>query len=391
MKIVLAYSGGLDTTVSIRWLKEKYNADVITVTVNVGQEEDFEEIEKRAYEAGASKHYTIDAIDEFADKYITFGIKMNGLYEDAYPLSTALARPLIVEKVIEIAKREGTEYVAHGSTSKGNDQVRFDLTAKALYPEVKIITPARVWGMTREEEIAYAKKYNIPIKEESKVYSIDENLWGRSIEGDQISDPSVEVPEDAFKWTRRTKTGKLKISIEFEKGVPVALNGEKMRLSKLISILNTELGSYGFGRIDHLENRVVGFKSREVYEAPAALALTTAHKDLEKMIYTPHELRFKRIIDQQWSDLVYQGLWIEPLREVLQKTGDELNKWVEGEVKLEVEGNSIRILGRESKYSPYSESIASYSKGWYPTDEMARGFIEIWGMHSLLSRKSRGI
>jgi len=389
MKIVLAYSGGLDTTVAIRWLKETFNADVITVTVDVGQKDNFEDIEKRAYIAGALKHYTVDAKKEFAEKYISYAIKMNGLYEDVYPLSTALARPLIAEKVVEIAKKENADMIAHGSTSKGNDQVRFDLTVKALYPDVKVIAPARIWKMTRESEIEYAKQKGIPIKAESSKYSIDENLWGRSIEGDIISDPSVEVPEDAFEWTKKRSNEKLKLTIGFDKGIPVSLNGEKMDLVKLIQLLNELAGSRGFGRVEHLENRVVGFKSREVYEVPAALILINSHKDLEKTVYTPLEYRFKKTLDAQWSDLVYQGLWFEPLRETIQLAGDNLNKWVCGEVKIEIDGDGMRILGRESKYSPFSEKIASYNKGWYPTDEMARGFIEIFGMHSLLTRQVR--
>jgi len=389
MKIVLAYSGGLDTTVSIRWLKETFNADVVTVTVDVGQKEDFKNIEERAYIAGAVKHYLIDAKEEFAKNYIIPCIKMNGLYEEIYPLSTALARPLIAEKVVEVAKKEGTEYIAHGSTSKGNDQVRFDLALKALYPEVKIIAPARIWKMNREDEIAYARSRGIPIKQESSKFSIDENLWGRSIEGDIISDPSTEVPEDAFEWTKRTKNEPLILSIEFEKGIPVSINSKKLDIVDLITYLNNEVGKHGFGRVEHLENRVVGFKSREVYEVPAALTLIYSHKDLEKTVYTPLELRFKRYIDNLWADLVYQGLWFEPLRETIQLAGDNLNKWVDGEVKVKIEGNSLTILGRSSKFSPYSEKIASYSKGWYPSDEMARGFIEIFGMHSLLARRVR--
>jgi len=389
MKIVLAYSGGLDTTVAIKWLKETFNATVITVTVDVGQKDNFEDIEKRAYIAGAEKHYAIDAKKEFADKFLSYAVKMNGLYEDVYPLATALARPLIAQKVVEIAKKEEADAVAHGSTSKGNDQVRFDLAVKALYPEAKIIAPARIWKMTRETELQYAKEKGIPVKSESGKYSIDENLWGRSIEGDTISDPSVEVPEDAFEWTKRKTNEKLKLVIEFDKGIPVSVNNEKMDFVKLVQILNELAGSRGFGRIEHLENRVVGFKSREVYEAPAALVLIYSHKDLEKSTYSPLELRFKKLIDSQWSDLVYQGLWYEPLRETLELAGDNLNKWITGEVQVEIDGNGMRILGRKPKYSPFSEKVASYNKGWYPTDEMARGFIEIFGMHSLLTREVR--
>ncbi|ARM76257.1 argininosuccinate synthase [Acidianus manzaensis] len=389
MKIVLAYSGGLDTTVSIRWLKEKYNADVITVSVDVGQKDDFKKLEERAYVAGSSKHYTIDAKKEFVEKYVLYDIIMNGLYEDVYPLSTALARPLIAEKVVEVAKKENTEYIAHGSTSKGNDQVRFDLAIQANMPNAKIITPARSWNMTREDEVKFAKEHGIPIKEESSKYSIDENLWGRSIEGDIIDNPFTEVPEDAFEITKKIKDGKEKIIISFEKGVPVKINGKKMDLLDIIYTLTQIAGNLGFGRVDHLENRVVGFKSREIYEVPAALCIISAHKDLEKTVYTPLELRFKKNLDQTWSDLVYEGLWYEPLKETIEKTGLQMNEWITGDVELEIYGDGIRILGRNSPYSSYSDKVASYNKGWYPTEEMAKGFIEIWGMHSLLARKVR--
>lgn len=389
MKIVLAYSGGLDTTVSIKWLKEKYNADVVTVTVDVGQKDDFKKLEERAYIAGAVKHYTIDAKEEFVKNYVLPDIVMNGLYEDVYPLSTALARPLIAKKVVEVAKKESTDYIAHGSTSKGNDQVRFDLAIKANMMEAKIITPARSWNMTREDEIKFAKSRGIPIKEESSKYSIDENLWGRSIEGDIIEDPSSEVPEDAFEITKKVKEGKERVTISFDKGIPTKLNDKSMSLLEIIDTLTNMAGSLGFGRVDHIENRVVGFKSREVYEVPAALSIITAHKDLEKTVYTPLEFRFKKYLDQSWSDLVYQGLWYEPLKETIEKTGFEMNHWVTGDVELEVYGNGVRVIGRNSPYSSYSDKIASYNKGWYPTEEMAKGFIEIWGMHSLLAKKAR--
>ncbi|MEM4046725.1 MAG: argininosuccinate synthase, partial [Metallosphaera sp.] len=254
MKIVLAYSGGLDTTVAIRWLKETYNAEVVSVSVDVGQLEDFKKIEERAYLAGSVKHYLIDAKNEFAERFAITDVIMNGLYEEVYPLATALARPLIAEKVVEVARKEGTEYVAHGSTSKGNDQVRFDLALKTNLENVKIIAPARIWKMTREDEILFARERGIPIKTESSKYSIDENLWGRSIEGDSIADPSVEVPEDAFEWTKVRSNDKLRLSVEFDRGLPTKLDGEKLSPVDLIRRLNQIVGSRGYGRIEHLEN-----------------------------------------------------------------------------------------------------------------------------------------
>ena len=392
MKIVLSYSGGLDTTVSIRLLKEKLNAEVITVTVNVGQMEDFDKIRERALKTGALKHYYIDAVEEFASNYITRCIVMNGLYEEKYPLGTALARPLIASKVVEVARKEGAEAIAHGSTSKGNDQVRFDLTIMALYGD-SIVTPVRKWRLTREWEIEYAIKNNIPIEAKKSKFSIDENLWSRSIEGGVIEDPSMPPPEEAFAWTKSPEEAPdkpLELELEFESGIPVGVNGKRMKLHELIAMLNRVGGEHGVGRIDHIENRLVGIKSREVYEAPAAMILLSAHKDLEKTVLTPREYRFKRYCDFIWSDLVYQGLWVEPLRETLENVGFGLNKWVAGTVKVRLYKGSMQILGRESSYSLYSRDVASYDKGWYPSEEEARGFIKIWGMHSLTAWRVRG-
>ncbi|MFP3194995.1 MAG: argininosuccinate synthase, partial [Caldivirga sp.] len=364
---------------AIHWLKTKYNAEVITVTVNVGQEDDFEEIEERAHKLGVLKHYTIDARSEFANGPVASAIMLNALYEDKYPLGTALARPLIAEKVIETARKEGCDAIAHGSTSKGNDQVRFEEAIKAMAPDLMIIAPARIWGMDRGSEIEYARKNNIPIPEVHSRFSIDDNLWTRSIEGPELDDPLAEPPDDAFKWVVNPSkvTEPLKLDIEFEGGIPVAINGERMKLPELILTLNRLVGGHGYGRVDHVENRVVGFKSREVYEAPAALTLIEAHRDLEKLVYTPIEYRFKRIMDQTWTDLVYEGLWHEPLRLELEEMARSMNKWVTGTVKVMVRGG-LTILGRSSPYAGYSREIADYVKGWYPSDEEARGFINMW-------------
>ncbi|MCI4464801.1 MAG: argininosuccinate synthase [Thermoproteus sp.] len=395
-RIALAYSGGLDTTVAIKWLSEKFGAEVVTVTVDVGQEEDFSEVEERAYRAGAVKHYTIDAKREFAEEYVGRAVLMNAMYEGKYPLGTALARPLIVAKTVEVARREGADAIAHGSTSKGNDQVRFDVTAKALAPDLEVLAPARVWGMGREQEVEYAKARNIPVPEAHKKYSIDENLWSRSIEGGPVDDQRLEPPEDAFKWTvqpEKAPDQPTYVEIEFEGGLPRAINGERMDMLSLVRALNQMGGAAGVGRIDHIESRLVGFKSREVYEAPAAVILFEAHRDLEKLVLTPRELRLKhQVLDPYWADLVYQGLWVEPLRLALEAAAGEMEKWVDGWVKAKLYRGSVQIVARDSRYGTYSAELADYSRGWYPTDEEARGFIEMWALHSLtaLSKRAGG-
>ncbi|NPA84895.1 MAG: argininosuccinate synthase [Crenarchaeota archaeon] len=391
-KIVLAYSGGLDTSVAIAWLKEKFNAEVITVTVDVGQKEDFKAIEERAYKAGASKHYLIDAKEEFVEKYIKPAIRANALYEGAYPLGTALARPLIGEKVIEVAKKEGADAVAHGATSKGNDQVRFEAAFKALAPDIKIIAPIRMWGMNRKEEVEFAKKRGIPISEESKKYSIDENLWSRSIEGGELEDPWNEPPEDAFEWTvdpREAPEEPLYLTLTFESGIPVAINGEKMKLIEIINRLNELAGKYGYGRIDHMENRVVGLKSREVYEAPAALTILVAKKDLEKLVLNKREYRVKRGLDDYWADLVYDGLWFDPIRIELDNFMERLTENVTGDVKVKLYKGSLTVVGRRSPFAIYDKAISSYDSQWFPSDEMARGFIDAWLMDSVISFRKK--
>ncbi|ADY01751.1 Argininosuccinate synthase [Vulcanisaeta moutnovskia 768-28] len=358
--------------------------------MDVGQDDDLRDIEERAYKAGALKHYTIDAKREFAEGPVAMAIMTNALYEDKYPLGTALARPLIAEKVVEVARKEGCDAIAHGSTSKGNDQVRFNEALMALAPDLMIIEPAKIWSMNRAEEIEYARRHGIPIPNIHSRFSIDDNLWSRSIEGHEIDDPNIEVPEDAFKWTVPSEkvNGSLILEIEFREGLPVAVNGEKIDLVSLISLLNKVVGAHGFGRIDHIENRVVGFKSREVYEAPAALTLIEAHRDLEKLVYTPLEYRFKKMIDQTWTDLVYSGLWHEPLREELDGLIRTMNRWVSGIVKVKIFGG-LTILGRESPYASYSEDLVDYVGGWYPSEEEARGFIRMHTLHSLTAYRVR--
>lgn len=393
MKVVLAYSGGLDTSTILVLLKKRYNADVITVTVDVGQEDDMKGVEERAYELGASKHYTIDAKEEFARDYAFKAVKANALYEGKYPLGTALARPLIAKKVAEIAIQENADAVAHGCTGKGNDQVRFDLTLKAfLKPGIRIMAPVRELRLTRSASLRILSEYGYRVPETHKRYSIDENLWSRSIEGGELDDPLAEPSEEAFAWTvapERAPNTPYYLTVEFEEGVPVRVNGEKDSPASMVRKLNSVLGSHGFGRVDLIESRVVGLKSREVYEAPAALALVEAHQDLERMVLTPRELRFKRYVDEMWTDLVYQGLWIDPMREHLESVINSMNRYITGTVKLKVFKGSLSVVGRDGPYSLYSKELIDYNTGWYPSDEEARGFITVHGLYALTALRVR--
>ncbi|MEM1627788.1 MAG: argininosuccinate synthase [Desulfurococcaceae archaeon] len=394
MRVVLAYSGGLDTSTILVLLRKKYNAEVITATVDVGQGEDLKGVEERAYELGALKHYTIDARKEFVEEYVFKAIKANALYEGKYPLGTALARPLIAKKVAEIAAKEGADAVAHGCTGKGNDQVRFDLTLKAyLKPDIKVIAPVRELRLTRSDSLKILREHGYEVPASHKKYSIDENLWSRSIEGGELDDAYSEPPEEVFEWTfplDKTPNEPLYLVIEFDNGVPRRLNDNAMDSVELVMYLNKVIGMHGYGRIDFIESRVVGLKSREVYEAPAALTLIEAHQDLERMVLTPRELRFKWLIDQMWSDLVYQGLWIDPLRTHLEKVIDSMNKYVSGEVRVKVYKGSLRVIGRKSEYSMYLKDLIDYNTGWYPSDAEARGFINIHGFYALTALKVRG-
>ncbi|MEM1851911.1 MAG: argininosuccinate synthase [Acidilobaceae archaeon] len=382
LRTVLAFSGGLDTSVILKLLQEKLGAEVITVTVDVGQQDDFQAIEEKALRLGAVKHYNIDAKREFVEDYVFKAIKANALYDGAYPLSTALARPLIAKKVVEIAKKEGAEAVAHGCTGKGNDQIRFDIAIKTLAPELKIIAPVREWGLTRSWEYEYAMKHGIPVKE--KIYSIDENLWGRSIESGVLEDPRVEPPEEVFEWTlppEKAPDTPAYIEIGFEKGVPVSINGEKMDPVRLISLLNKLAGLHGVGRIDIIENRVLGLKSREIYEAPGAVTIITAHKDLERLVLTKRMFDFKEIVDSEWARLVYQGLWFDTLRLALDVFIDKAEEVVTGNVKVKLHKGVARVVGRWSEYSLYDEDLVSYFKNELD-QKLAVGFIEFFGLQS---------
>jgi len=384
-KVVLAYSGGLDTSVSIKWIKDKYGLDVVTCTVDVGQQEDLSGIGERATEIGAINHYQLDAKDEFVKRFVFPSVKANSLYEGSYPLGTALARPLLAEKLVQVAEKEGAVAVAHGCTGKGNDQVRFDVTIKAMNPDLKIIAPVREWNMNREDEIKYAQKNNIPIKAKKSIFSVDQNLWGRSIESGPLEDPFTEPPDESLEWCVPAKNAPDKaeyLEIEFDKGVPVSVDGRASSPVDLIQHLNHKAGLNGVGIVDHIEDRLVGIKSREVYECPAALTLVAAHKDLEKLVLTRHELSFKSKVEEEWSWLVYSGLWVEPSRLALDAFIDTTQQRVSGTVRVKLYKGGMRVVGRKSEESLYQHKLSTYDRSSTFDQNAAVGFIELWGLPS---------
>jgi argininosuccinate synthase len=389
-KIVLAYSGGLDTSVIIKWLQEKYGAEVITLTLDLGQREDFKEIAARSKAVGAAKHYEVDVKDEFVRDYVLPSVLANGMYEGKYPLATALGRPLIATKLVEVAEMEGASAVAHGCTGKGNDQVRLDVTVRALNPSIRVIAPVREWNMSRDQEVVYAKKHNIPIKASNSIFSIDQNLWGRAIEAGPIEDSNTEPPASAFEWVTQPKDapdvpGYLELG--FLEGVPTSVDGEAMSALALIQYVNEFAGKHGVGIIDHIEDRLVGIKSREVYEAPAALSIIEAHRDLEQLVLTRHELAFKAGVEREWSWLVYSGLWMEPLRFALDSFIGTTQRRVTGTVRLKLYKGGLRVVGRKSPNSLYSISLSTYRKGSTFDQSSAVGFIELWGLQSRIAAK----
>ena len=354
------------------------------------------EVEEKAKKLGVLKHFSIDAREEFAKDYVFPAIKANALYEGKYPVSTSLSRPLIVAKMVEIAEKEGATGFAHGCTGKGNDQVRFDVSVGALAPDLKIIAPVREWNMTRDEEIEYAKKKGIPVTSAAKKFSIDQSIWGRSMECGILEDASKEPPEDAFEWTTSPEKAPDKpeyVTIGFEKGVPVALNGKKLAPLKLIEKLNKIAGNHGVGRIDHIEDRLVGLKSRENYECPAAAAILEAHKDLEKMVLTRHEVLFKQQIDAQWTFMVYAGLWVDPLREDLEAFINKTQENVTGEVRVKLFKGGLQVVGRSSPMSLYDQNLVNYNIKTGFNQAYSKGFIELWGLQSrmanILKRKAQ--
>jgi argininosuccinate synthase len=382
-KVVLAYSGGLDTSVAIPWLKER-GLDVVAVTVDVGQPGNLTAHREKALRIGAQSAYVVDARAEFADEYIARALRANAMYEGVYPLSTALARPLIGKILVDIARKEGAQKIAHGCTGKGNDQVRFDLCTTSLAPDLEVIAPARVWKMTREEEIAYAEARGVPVPVGRRSpYSTDENLWGRSVECGILEDPAVEPPEEAYGWTRspeRAPEAPTYVTLAFDRGLPISLDGQPMDLLTLVPTLNRLAGDNGVGRIDHIESRVVGIKSREVYECPAALTLIQAHQALESLVLPRDLLEFKRSVEQRYAQLLYDGLWFTPLREALDAFVESTQTRVTGEVVLKLYKGSARVVGRRSVYGLYQHELATYAEGDRFRNEMAEGFIYVWGL-----------
>ena len=392
-RIVLAYSGGLDTSVAIPWLKEKYNAEIIAVTMDLGQGRELEEVRDKALAAGATRAHVLDLREEFARDYILPALKADAIYEDRYPMATSLGRPLIAEKLVEIAGIEQAAAVAHGCTGKGNDQVRMDVTTRALNPKLKVIAPAREWGMTRPEEIEYARNRGVPVPATvESPYSTDSNLWGRSIECGVLEDPWTEPPEEIYTLTKSPAgcpDEPAYVEIAFERGVPTLINGIAMPLLDLIASLGTIAGAHGVGRVDMVENRLVGIKSREIYEAPAAVALHAAHKELQKLVTTRDFDRFARTVSLEYADIVYNGLWFTPLRHALDAFVDSAQERVTGVVRLKLFKGDCRIVGRRSDFALYDHALATYDAGDSFDHTAAVGFIKIYGLPVELSaRKS---
>jgi len=383
-KVVLAYSGGLDTSVAIRWLKESYNLDVIALAVDVGNERDFSAVREKALKVGAVKALVKDAKELLVNHFIFPALMADAIYEGQYPLFTALARPLIAKLLVDVAKEEGASAVAHGCTGKGNDQVRFDVSVNALAPGLKVIAPAREWGMSREETIDYAQRYGIPVPVSvASPYSIDENLWGRSIECGVLEDPWFEPPEEVFAWTKSPDAAPDKpdyVEIGFEKGTPVTIDGQRMDGVSLILQLNELAGRHGVGRIDHVENRLVGIKSREIYEAPAASVLLQAHQALETLTLSREQWRFKQKVAVEYADLVYNGLWFTAMRQDLAAYVQSTQRCVSGTVRLKLFKGNCWVVGRKSPFSLYSYGLATYDKGGEFDQSASPGFIHIWGL-----------
>ena len=383
-RIVLAYSGGLDTSVAVRWLAERYDAEIVTVTMDLGQGKELDDVRERALAVGAVRAHVVDVREEFARDYVLPALQAGAIYEGRYPLATALGRPLIAARLVEIAKFENAGIIAHGCTGKGNDQVRIDVSARALAPAIRVVAPAREWGMTRPDEIEYARAHGIPIPASvDNPYSTDANLWGRSIECGVLEDPWTEPPEEIYALTRApTECPDVPayVEVEFEAGVPTKVNGVAMPLGELINSLDTIAGAHGVGRIDMLENRLVGIKSREIYEAPAATVLHTAHRELEALVIPRDLERLKHDMGRTYADIVYNGLWFTPAREAIDAFVAKVQERVNGTARLKLYRGDCRIVGRRSANALYETGLATYDAGDEFDHAAAEGFIRIWGL-----------
>ena len=383
--VVLAYSGGLDTSVAIRWIKEQYNLDVIALTIDIGNARDLPAIAARAQQIGAVKAMVVDARADLMRYFVWPALQAGAIYEGSYPLATALARPLIARLLVEVARAEGAIAVAHGCTGKGNDQVRFDVSINTLAPDLKIIAPVREWSMTRDSEIAYANEHAIPINVSiANPYSVDQNLWGRSVECGVLEDPWAEPPEDVFAWTANPDGDEhiepTYLEVTFQHGIPVALNGEDIDAALLVETLNKLAGQYGIGRIDHIENRLVGIKSREIYEAPAAVVLHTAHQALESLTLGRDQARFKEMVAAEYARLIYNGQWYSALHQDLAAYVQSTQRFVSGTVRVKLSRGHCAVVGRRSEHSLYNHSLATYDSGDQFDHNAALGFIKLWSL-----------
>jgi argininosuccinate synthase len=395
-KVVLAYSGGVDTSVCIPYLKHEWGVEeVIALAADLGQGEELKPVQEKALKSGAVESLVVDAKESFVKDYGFPAIQANALYENRYPLSTSLARPLIAKLLVEAAEKYGADAVAHGCTGKGNDQVRFDVSIAALNPNLKVLAPAREWGMSREETIAYGENFGIPAPvKKSSPYSIDRNLFGRSIEAGPLEDPATEPPEEIYAMTKaiaETPGEPEYVEIGFERGTPTSLNGQVLQPVALVEQLNQLVGNHGFGRIDMVENRLVGIKSREIYETPALLALILAHRDLESLTLTADVTHYKRGLEETYGQLVYNGLWYSPLKAALDAFIQQTQQRVSGTVRVKLFKGSATIVGRRSDYSLYSPDLATYGAEDQFDHKAAEGFIYVWGLPTRVwSQKTRG-
>ena len=395
-RVLLLYSGGLDTSVMLKWIQDRYGAEVVCLTVNLGQPgEDYAAIEDKAKRLGALECHVVDARERFARDFVVPAIKANALYGGGYPLFTALGRPLIAELAVEYARRSGCDTIAHGCTGKGNDQVRIEATVATLAPELKTIAPVRSWQMGREEEIAYAREHGIPVKGGTEVtpYSIDDNLWGRSSEGRWIEDLGHAPEDDVFQLVTRPELAPDEaetVTVEFEAGVPVALDGERLGLVELLEAAAAIGCRHGVGIVDHIEDRIVGLKVRDIYEVPAAAIVLPAHQELEKLVGTIHQNQFKPGLDQKWGYLVYAGLWWEPLRSDLDAYMDVVNAQVTGTIGLRLYKGSVRVVTRSSPNAVYDADLASFAEsGGLFSQAASPGFIELWSLQSRMAHRIR--